>query len=299
MITIFFLINFLLNSDIFINTIFNSVHLWFNNLFPNLFIFFTICDILNNYQFPTYLNQFSSTLAKKLFKLPKEASYILFMSIISGFPGNSKLIKNELDKKSINEYDANKLLTMTHVFNPLFIINIIGIKYLKDIKLGIIILFSHILTNYLVGFLFRNIYIVDTKKIITKKENIESFMTVLKTSFMNTFKILVNVLGIIIFFSIITTMINQYLNLNPYSNMFINSLLEITNGLNLLNNLHLSKIKNATLITFFISFGGLSIHMQIMSILNNYKISYLIYLVSRLLHAAISSLIVFIILINY
>ena len=218
------------------------------------------------------------------------------MALVSGFPGNSKLIKNELDNGNITEYDANKLLTMTHFFNPMFIIHIIGINYLNDKKLGLIILIVHFTTNYFIGFLFRNIYQIETIKSNPVNHEILSFMSLLKKSFLNSFQTLINVLGIIIFFSIITTTINQYLNLNEYSNMFVNSLLEITNGLNLLNNLHLSKIKNATLITFFISFGGFAIHMQIMSILNKYHINYFIYLIARLLHAAISSLIIFLIL---
>ena len=219
------------------------------------------------------------------------------MSTISGFPGNSKLIKEGLDNNILNEYNANILLTMNHFSNPLFIINTIGFNLLNDQKIGFLILLVHFLTNFLIGFLFRNIYHENIN--ITERRETPSlpFMTLLKNSFINTSKILINVLGVIIFFAIINTTINNYLNLNPFSNMFFNGLLEITNGLNLLETLNLSKIKVATLATFFISFGGLSIHMQIMSILNKYHLNYFIYLIARLLHAAISSIIVFIILI--
>ena len=295
-ITLFFLSQFFFKSEILLDSFYQSIKLWFNNLFPSIFIFFIITDILSNYHFPYYLSKIFGKLTKKIYKIPSIASYIILMSMTSGFPGNSKLIKEQLDNKTINSFNATKILTMTHFSNPLFIIYTIGIKILNNQKIGLIILLVHFLTNFIIGYLFRNIYLEEIKeeKLILKKSL--PFMEVLKNSITNSFFILINVLGIIIFFSLITTTINLYLNLNNYSNTLLNGLMEITKGLSLLNDLNLSIIKKATLATFFISFGGFSIHMQIMSILNNYKINYLIYLVSRILHAAISSILVFIIL---
>lgn len=296
-ITLFFLLQFLTKSEILLDTFFHTVKLWFYNLFPSIFIFFIISDLLTNYQFPYYLSFIFGNLIKRIYKVPKISSYVLFMSMTSGFPGNSKLIKEQLDNHLIDEYDATKLLTMTHFSNPLFILYTIGIKFLNDLKMGVIILLAHYLTNFLIGFFFRNIYHDEKKEKEITLLKPKPFIEILKTSITNTFNILITVLGIIIFFSLFTTIINFYLNLNSYSNTIFNGILEITNGLNLLSILSLNKIIKATIATFFLSFGGISIHLQIMSILNNYHINYYIYLISRILHATISSLIVFIILI--
>ena len=296
LITLLFLLNFFINSDILINTFFNTIKLWFNNLFPSIFVFFIVTDILNNYHFSDYISLIFGKLINKIYNLPKESCYIIMMSITSGFPSNSKLIKEQLDNKTITIYDANKLLTMTHFSNPLFIIYFVGQNFLHDKKIGIIIWLIHFLTNFLIGFLFRNIY---KENIIINKAKLTKplpFMDTLKNSITNTFNTLLNVLGIVIIFSLIIASINNYLNLNPISNMFLNGLLEITNGLNLLGQLPYTKIKAATIATFMISFGGFSIHMQVMSILNNYDINYFIYLLARILHASISSLIILIIL---
>lgn len=298
LITIFFLINFLLKSEILINTFFNTTKLWFYNLFPTIFVFFIITDILNNYNFPHYISSIFGKVFYKIFKIPQEASYIIFMSMTSGFPGNSKLIKEQLDKQTINSYDATKILTMTHFSNPLFIIYTVGINFFHDKKIGIIILLSHFITNFIVGFLFRNIYKSNYALKPLKKESPIPFMTLLKNSISNTFKTVIIVYGIVIFFSIINVTINEYLNLLPFTNMLFNGLLEITNGLNLLSTLSLPKIQASVIATFMISFGGFSIHMQVMSILNKYQINYYIYLIARIIHAALSSLIVFL-LINH
>ena len=71
----------------------------------------------------------------------------------------------------------------------------------------------------------------------------------------------------------------------------------MTSGLKLISEFNFDIITKACLSTFFISFGGFSIHLQVMSILSEYRINYFIYLISRILHATISSLLVYLILI--
>ena len=205
----------------------------------------------------------------------------------------SLLSRESLDNKNITIFDANRLLLMTHFANPLFIIYTIGINFFNDKKIGFIILISHFLTNFIIGLLFRNIYIYEKKDINYTLNKPLSFINLLKTSFLKTAKLLINIFSIIIFFAIITTTLSKYLNLNPISNTIVTGLLEITNGLKLLSNLNISKIKAAMLATFFISFGGFSIHMQQISILSNYKVNYLIYLIARLIHGCISCLFVY------
>lgn len=299
LVTIFFIIEFLINSKTLINVFFNTIELCFNSLLPSIFIFFTISDILNNYNFPYYISKLFGNIIKKIYKLPKISSYIILLSMTSGFPGNSKLIKEQLDNNIIDSYEATKILTMTHFSNPLFIIYTIGNNFFHDYKIGIVILISHFLTNFIVGLLFRNIYKDERKE----KEMIINkplpFINLLQSSFHNTIKIIINVFGIIIFFAFMVTTLNKYLNLTPFSSAIFNGIIEITTGLKYLSILKISKIKAAMIATSFISFGGLSIHIQTMSILNKYDINYYIYLLSRIIHSSISTIIVYIILTYY
>ncbi len=297
--TLFFLSQCLIKSELILDTFFQTIHLWFYNLFPSIFLFFTITDILSNYNFSYYLSCFLGKIFQKIYHLPEISSYAFFMSTVSGFPGNSKLIKDLLDNGEITSMDASKLLTMTHFSNPLFIIYTIGINFLHDKKIGILILLVHFLTNFLVGFLFRNIFLDKNSHKPLSFHPSKPFMMMLKESFTNNFITLLNVLGILLFFAIISSIITYYLELNPFSDMLLKGFLEITNGLNALSLLSLDKIKAATIATFFISFGGISIHLQIMSILNNYHLNYFIYFIARLLHGTIASLIIFLILIYH
>ena len=67
----------------------------------------------------------------------------------------------------------------------------------------------------------------------------------------------------------------------------------MTQGLKYISILEIPLKLKTIISTIFISFGGLSVHMQIISILSDTKIKYYPFLVSRILHATISGLLVF------
>ena len=96
-------------------------------------------------------------------------------------------------------------------------------------------------------------------------------------------------------FLIITGLIDNIFNINN-NFKFIYGLLEITQGLKYLSISNLNIYIKAVIASFIISFGGLCIHVQVFSILDNKKIRYLPYLCSRIIHAVISSLITLIII---
>ena len=62
-------------------------------------------------------------------------------------------------KSDINDMEANKLLLFTHFSNPLFIIESIGVTFLGNKKIGIIILIVHYITNVVIGFINRDYYV--------------------------------------------------------------------------------------------------------------------------------------------
>lgn len=293
---IFFLFEIFDHTNIISNIFLESSKLWFYNLLPTLFPFFIITDLLSNYGFIYYISKLFGKVMK-LFNLNKKSSYAFFMSIISGFPGNSKLIKELLDNKEINEQEATKLLTFTHFSNPLFIIGTIGTMFLNNKNLGILILIIHYLTNIVVGLLFRNIYKKEINNINNNQQSIKlPFIKILIKSINNSISTMLLIYGIIIVTSLLVNIISVNLNISLYVKGILTGLIEMTQGLKLISELTIPITIKITIITFFLSFGGISIHMQIMGILSEYKINYFIYLISRIIHASVSSILIFLIM---
>ena len=295
-IILLFLFEIFDHSNIIVKTIYSSTSIWFYNIVPTILPIYIIVDLLLNYNTIDYLSNLFGKFMEKVFKLKKETSFVFLLSIISGFPSNSKYLKNLLDDNVINTKEASKLLMFTHFSNPLFIIESIGINFLHNKKIGILILIIHYLTNIIIGFINRNYYINLDKNNNKIKKNKISFVNCLTNSIYNTIKILFLLYGIITIFMIITTVIKENLNLNSTFSSLLCGLLEMTQGINYVSLLNIPINLKATIITFLISFGGFSIHMQVFSILSDYKLKYKDYFISRIIHGTIASSLVYLIL---
>lgn len=297
-----FLILILLSPTTIKNAVLGGLNIWINNIIPAMLPFYILSEFLINYGFVNIIGFLTNNLTYLLFKINGEATFVLLLSMLSGTPSSAKYIKALLDQKLINDYEGTKLLTFTHFINPLFIINITNILF-HEFKLTLLILISHYLTNIIIGLLFRNYYISPKKKQSFQEAlnniNHNNFSTTLSNAIKNSFNTLLLILGTIIFFLIITNIINNYLSINFYYQIIINGLLEITSGITMLTTIKLPVLYTASLITFFLSFGGISIHMQIKSIINDTSIKYYPYLIARLIHASISTLIVYFLISTY
>ena len=151
------------------------------------------------------------------------------------------------------------------------------------------------LPNIIIGLFYRNYYI-NLNSIDLKKKNKTSFVICLTNSIYKTIKILFLLLGIITFFMLITCILREKILINSFILNIICGLLEMTQGIFYIASSNLNIILKASIITFFISFGGISIHMQVFSILSDYKLKYSNYLLARIFHGLISSSLVYFLL---
>lgn len=72
--------------------------------------------------------------------------------------------------------------------------------------------------------------------------------------------------------------------------MVITGILEVTNGIKECAPLYLPDIVKASIVSFFIGFGGLSINAQVSGIIQNTDISFFIYFMMKILQGAFASL---------
>ena len=271
-----------------------SLSIWIENLFPTLFPFFVVSNLLLRYGFVESLAASVGRIMPRLFHQPQESSFVLCLSLISGFPSGAKYSKELVEAKKITPEEASRLLTFTHYSNPLFILGLIGNLLLGNQKLGLIILVSHVLSGLLMGIIFAK-----KTSSISKKEPKKAFFstkqplgTALANSIQDALSTLFLLLGIVTIFLVLSTIIEQFFPLNPYLKAIIFGILEMTQGVKTMSILPVTEFVKTIWITIFISFGGLSVHMQVLSIISGTKIKYKYFLESRLLHAILSAILV-------
>lgn len=290
--SVFFVLLFVFSKDISSSIIF-SISIWKDNLLPSLFPFFVMSDLLLAYGFVDIISFFLGSIMTKWFYLPKDAAFAFFVSLFSGFPSGSKYVNDLLNAKKISIEDANYLIMFTHFANPFFIVTTIGLFLLSNVKAGYIILVSHILSNIIVAFLFRkkkDILNSDDshKKSLSLSLPNKSFITILTNSIFKSFKTLVNMLGIIMIFLMITTIIKKIIPLTGITNGLLSGFLEMTQGVKYISSLDISLPIKASILSMIVSFSGLSVHFQVKSIIDGTDIKYSNFLKARVVQSFIS-----------
>lgn len=273
-----------------------SISIWKDNLFPTLFPFFVVSNLLMQYGFVNIIRRVLTYPMQNFFHLPGEAGFVLAASLFSGFPSGAKYTKDLVSQNLITKEEGARLLTFTHYSNPLFILGMIGTILLNNRTLAIIILISHISSGLLVGYIFNHKYSytkTNTKhNQIIKKENTKTFGELLTSSIFDSLNTMFLLLGVVTIFLIISSFINQLFSLPPILNTILSGTLEMTQGVKLASSLNVPEIIKTMLTTAIISFGGLSVHMQVIGIISEQKIKYNKFLLARILHAIIASSIV-------
>ncbi len=276
----------------------NAVMLWLNKVFPSLFIMFIINDIIISTHILDNIGNILSPIFNKIYNLDGSSLIAFILSIFSGTPSSAFILKEMIQNKSISLDDANKLISFTFFSNPLFLYNILSLTFNKFITIKIIIV--HYVTNLIIGLFFRNKTNNITNNYNIKESKVNTnILILLPQAITKSFNTLLMILGTITFYMIITNLFLNVFSVNLLEEIIIKGLLEITQSLNTLSKLNILSIIKEIIALSLISFGGLSIHTQVLAIINETNIKYKNFLIGRILHALFSTCIYFFITIFF
>ena len=287
------LIEIFLNKILIFNTISYSLNIWITSIIPSLFPLFILSDILINYNITNYIPKAIKKIFTKLFNVSDNIITIFFLSILSGFPSSARNIRMMYDKKIITDKEASHALIFTHFSNPLFILGTISVFFLKNNTLGIIILISHYIPNIILGITTRKLN-KPINNIYNIKYNNLNFSKIMINAIKNSIDTLLTILGTLSCFLVISSIIINRINLDPYTGGILKGILEITMGLNSIANLNIPNIYKTIITSMLLSFGGLSIHMQVLSFLIDTNISYKKFFIARIYHSILSGILSYI-----
>ena len=293
-ILLFIFFEILFNKLIIINTVMESLNIWVKAIIPSLFPFFVISDLLITYNFIDYIPNKIKKYICRLLNISDSALSILILSMVSGFPSNGRNTHNLYNKGKISKEEASYILMYTHFSSPVFILTTCSLIYLRSEKLGIILLLSHYLSNIIIGILFRNINNPSLDNFTIKEHKSQNFTINLIKSIRSSIDSLLLILGILTVFLIISSLIINIIHSNLYTSAIIRSILEMTLGLKYIASLNISMMHKVILFSAILSFGGLSVHMQVMAQIVEDKISCKYYLIGRIFQVLFSIILSFI-----
>ena len=305
-ILIFICFEVLTARETILNSVSFSLTIWKNNIFPSLFPFFVLSEIMIKYGMTEFVGNLLKPFMNKLFKIKSTAAFVFVMSILSGNPANAKYTRELYLNKDLNKNEATKILCFSCFANPLFILGTVSLLFLNNKEVGLLLLLCHYTGNIIIGLLLRNYYpspkekekvsLIKAINAMHQKrlKNKESFGEIITNSILHSIDTLLLILGVMTMCLVITTIIDNNLNLNSVLQSLLNGGVEMTQGLKYISMEDIPLKLKCILSVMILSFGGLSVHMQIVSILSDTKIKYLPFLLSRILHSIISGLLLFI-----
>ena len=228
------------------------------------------------------------------------------MSIISGYPVGAKLISEFNKIGIISTRQANKLCTFCSTSGPLFVVGSVGTAMIGSVKLGYVMLLSHILGSVLNGILYRNCFV---DKAETNFENNQTSQYILQTTMKDSVLSVLVVGGYIAIAFLVIDLFNDLGVLNPINFVFekllsvfgvesassalSSGILEVSKGTLMISQLDISLISKGVICSFLIGFGGISVFLQGATFLTGAKVNLKFYLLQKFTHGILSATICF------
>ncbi len=295
----------------------DGLMLWANNVVPSLLPFFIATELLGYTNAVTKLGKLLNPIMRPIFNIPGIGSYALLMGIISGYPTGAKIVVNLLNEGRCTKEEAERMLAFTNNSGPLFILGTVGITLFGNSTIGFLLLITHILACLSVGIIFRfwkyknNSYIHSSSynnTNIKEEVNFSNLGDILSKSIMSSIKTIVMIGGFVVLFSVILSILKNSniisilgkilypflkcfgINDFQFANSIVCGILELTNGVMKLSSIPCKEISiNIILTAFLLGFGGISILLQVYSIIAKSDISIKSYFIGKLLHGILAA----------
>lgn len=133
-----------------------GLSLFATTVLPSLFPFYFCAVLLTKIGAAKTLSLMFEKPMTKLYRTPKESAYVLFLSLISGYPVGASCTKELYLAGTIDERDAKAITAFASTSGPIFILGTLGSAIFENAFAGVIVLVSHYLGAILNGLLFRN-----------------------------------------------------------------------------------------------------------------------------------------------
>jgi len=240
-------------------------------IIPSLLPILIISTLIINSKAETALEKLFGTVFEKMLRLPRASAGAIILGMICGYPSGAVLTCRLYEKGLIEENEAERIMHFNLCGGFAFIITAVGTVVYGNTKTGVILLLINILSAVII-MLFDS---VGKKKPLELKSsrNYAHITEALPEAVETSVKAILTMSAYIILFSAFSSIISIPSFLMP--------IIEITNGV-CNNELPLEYC------AFFLSFGGLCVHLQLFGFLKKMKIKYVKFLVYRIVAGLLS-----------
>lgn len=262
-----------------------GIFLCFNIIIPSIFPFMILTDFVCSY---AYFESFRlpKHIFERLFKINGRGISAFIIGILCGFPIGAKISARLYKDGVITKDECERLICFTNNSGPAFLISGIGAGMLRSVRDGVVIYIIMIISAVAIGTVFG--FGKNASSLVKKAEARPSFRISEATASATSATLCV--CSYVILFSVICGIINMFLG-NGLLYLISLPFFEVSTAANRISS---SQIVNfgtkATLISFAVSFSGISVHLQAMSLLSGCDISMRRYFLAKTLQGIIAAM---------
>lgn len=270
----------------------DAIVMCYKFIIPGLFPFFVCSGLLIYSGFAELISKVAEKFMRPLFNVAPSGAAAFVLGIISGFPSGAICAKDLYQSGNLSKSEAERLLAFCNNSGPLFLIGSLGVSIYTKPLYGVILYIIHIVSSIIVGIMFSRYNNsghtspptrVNTRK-ITKTE---AFSLALAQASEN----IITVCFSIIFFSAVSRTI---LDLVPFSGTLraiVYGLCEFSVGVIKISTLPIDIFYRLVLSSLVVGFSGVCVHLQVMSVTAQSGLSLKPYVLGKVLHSIIATVI--------
>lgn len=132
-----------------------GILIWWDVLFPALFPFFVISELMLGFGIVHFFGSLLDPLMRPVFRVPGIGGFVLTMGFASGYPVGSRLTSQLWEQKLVSREEGERLVAFTTTSDPIFLIGAVSVGFFHDPGMAVILGAAHYGTALLVGILMR------------------------------------------------------------------------------------------------------------------------------------------------
>jgi sporulation integral membrane protein YlbJ len=304
-----------------------GILIWWDVLFPALLPFFVISELMLGFGIVHFFGALLDPIMRPVFRIPGIGGFVMTMGFASGYPVAARLTSQIWEQRLISRAEGERLVAFTTTADPIFLIGAVSVGFFHDVSLAVVLGAAHYGSALVVGLLMR--YYAAKEPASKPQEQtgdgnllVRSFEAMhearlrdgrpfglmLQQAVRSGVQMVFVIGGLVVFFSTVLEMlaignllpimqqaIGGALSLAgfpaPLSEAVVGGLFEVTLGAKAAGEAAVSipLMYKAAVGAFILSWAGLSVHAQIISVLHKTDLRYTPFLVARFIHGVLSS----------
>lgn len=132
-----------------------GLSIWWEVLFPALFPFFVISELLLGFGIVHFFGKMLDPLMRPLFRIPGIGGFVVTMGYASGYPVGARLTAQLWEQKLINRAEGERLVAFTTTSDPIFLIGAVSVGFFHNAALAPVLAAAHYFGGVIIGLLMR------------------------------------------------------------------------------------------------------------------------------------------------